>query len=697
MKNILTLTGMALFCLIFSYTTEAQSHYFKYQAVARDNSGTVLKNQNISIQITIYNDDVQSNEYVEKHQVTTGDLGIFNLNIGGGTPTFGTFGGIKFDGSKEFSIKVGMDISGGTNYTDMGTVELQSVPYAHHALTVTDKDDADADPMNEIQHLSIVGDHLSISDGNIVNLNEAGPWNVVGRDIEFTEGKAFLGNPNDLKYTSIDSQSIFITNSNGEVSNMSAQGLFTRDTMAKTFINVSSAHIGMVNEELNNNLVINPHIINMTIDSGANQLNIYGNGINMLDSSHSYQAGYSIDNLYIEQNGNEVSSRLRAGILELHRNNGNQISQMSTGAFDLLDTPNKISAHYGIDQLLIKDDALSKSAQLTTNQLTLSHSDYNSYYDSYNQVFKNYVDSIESSYANNGLRIRDLSKNDAFDISLTKNSLNFEKESPNNKDISYISSEGLSFTNFTNNKTNKSFHLNTRNFQLSDTLGRLIAFKDRLRFDHNSSERLKIGVDHLDRGYIEIMNDASKPIIQIQRGTNPDESHFKMRYGDHQRIIAQTFDDGAQIDLVTGNSPVLTLESKPSGGRLSTNHVWVDSVYADYSLRVMDNPNNPNQEIVSASVQSREVIVVCRGTNQLVNGNAVVYFPYDYAQIANGSTMTVTLTPHDSNTYGLAVINKLDDGFVIQELVSQTGNYNFDWEVKCVRKGDEGFSPLRSK
>lgn len=56
---------------------------------------------------------------------------------------------------------------GGSDFVDFGTSEFSSVPYAFHAQTVeNDKvDDADHDPENEIQSISISGTQLSLSDG----------------------------------------------------------------------------------------------------------------------------------------------------------------------------------------------------------------------------------------------------------------------------------------------------------------------------------------------------------------------------------------------------------------------------------------------------------------------------------------------------------------------------------------------------
>jgi hypothetical protein len=58
----------------------------------------------------------------------------------------------------------------------MGTTQLMSVPYALHANTaenlINDQvDDADADPNNEMQDISLTGTDLSISGGSTVDLS----------------------------------------------------------------------------------------------------------------------------------------------------------------------------------------------------------------------------------------------------------------------------------------------------------------------------------------------------------------------------------------------------------------------------------------------------------------------------------------------------------------------------------------------
>ncbi len=57
--------------------------------------------------------------------------------------------------------------------------------------------------------------------------------------------------------------------------------------------------------------------------------------------------------------------------------------------------------------------------------------------------------------------------------------------------------------------------------------------------------------------------------------------------------------------------------------------------------------------------------------------------------------MTVVLTPLSAGSKGLAVIQKGKGGVKIKELNNGSGNYEFDWEVKAVRKGYENYRVIR--
>ncbi|MBK9193089.1 MAG: hypothetical protein IPM77_17205 [Crocinitomicaceae bacterium] len=124
-------TGLFFILLLALNMLTAQApNMFKYQAVARDNSGNVLDNQTVSFEISILqNSSGGSPVYTETHVATTNQHGLASLNIGGGAVTFGTFSTIDWGGAIYF-IQVKMDPAGGSAYVLMGSSQLLSVPYA---------------------------------------------------------------------------------------------------------------------------------------------------------------------------------------------------------------------------------------------------------------------------------------------------------------------------------------------------------------------------------------------------------------------------------------------------------------------------------------------------------------------------------------------------------------------------------------
>ncbi|RMG79213.1 MAG: hypothetical protein D6714_16745 [Bacteroidetes bacterium] len=119
--------------LILPFLLPAQTG-FKYQAVVRDNAGNILSNQSVGFRLGIIQTNINNAPvYTETHTATTNAYGVVNLNVGQGTVVTGNFSGI--DWSLASFLKIEMDVSGGTNYTDFGTSELLNVPRAMYAET----------------------------------------------------------------------------------------------------------------------------------------------------------------------------------------------------------------------------------------------------------------------------------------------------------------------------------------------------------------------------------------------------------------------------------------------------------------------------------------------------------------------------------------------------------------------------------
>ncbi len=164
-----------------------------FQAMARDGSGNPLLVQTIGVRISVIQG--ATTIYTERHTPQTDDYGLFMLHIGDGTPLSGSFSNIDWSLGNH-KVKVEVDPDGGYVYINMGTSVLTSTPYALYG------EDDDADSENELQTLSVVGNDLTISDGNTVTLPGGGSslWTANGDDIYYNDGMVGIGTdgPEDL-------------------------------------------------------------------------------------------------------------------------------------------------------------------------------------------------------------------------------------------------------------------------------------------------------------------------------------------------------------------------------------------------------------------------------------------------------------------------------------------------------------------
>lgn len=131
MKHLLALLFTALL-----FTANAQAPQgMNYQAAARNSQGTLLINQPIGLRFSIRDGSLSGTIlYSEIQTATTDAFGTFSTVIGSGIPVTGTFASIPWATGSKF-MQVEMDVTGGTNYVDMGTSQLMSVPYALYAQT----------------------------------------------------------------------------------------------------------------------------------------------------------------------------------------------------------------------------------------------------------------------------------------------------------------------------------------------------------------------------------------------------------------------------------------------------------------------------------------------------------------------------------------------------------------------------------
>ena len=121
---------------IFSFNSFGQApESFNYQAVVRNAGNIILNNQAVGLRMTIQQGSIGGTTvYSETFSPTTNAYGLVNLQIGNGTVVSGTFANIDWSAGPYF-METAVDVTGGTNYSVMGTSQLMSVPYALYAKT----------------------------------------------------------------------------------------------------------------------------------------------------------------------------------------------------------------------------------------------------------------------------------------------------------------------------------------------------------------------------------------------------------------------------------------------------------------------------------------------------------------------------------------------------------------------------------
>ncbi len=194
-KFAITLVFSLLTVIISAQTPQA----IKYQAVVRDNSGNILSNQLVGFRISIRTGNPGGTVvYQETHLTTTNLFGLANLNIGEGVPILGTFSSIDWSTGSKY-METELDLGWGSNYVSIGTSRMLSVPYALYSENTANVDDADADPGNELQIISKLGNLVSLSDGGgdfIDEVNDADidPGNelqglsILGDELSISDG-----------------------------------------------------------------------------------------------------------------------------------------------------------------------------------------------------------------------------------------------------------------------------------------------------------------------------------------------------------------------------------------------------------------------------------------------------------------------------------------------------------------------------
>ena len=234
MKKLLTL----LFSLA-SLVGSAQNvpYGISYQAIALDQNGQPIPgidivgrpidDAEIGVRFTILEGSASGPEiYQEEHEVLTDLYGMFQLVVGQGLQVSSdAFSEIDWEGEK--FLKVEISIDNNSSFELSAVQQLMSVPYSFLAQDVINNDDADADPTNEIQTLSIVGDSVKLTEGGAIRLPidpDTDPVNEIqfisrsGDTVFLSNGGSFvlpvdpdLDSTNEIQFLSRVGDTVYLT------------------------------------------------------------------------------------------------------------------------------------------------------------------------------------------------------------------------------------------------------------------------------------------------------------------------------------------------------------------------------------------------------------------------------------------------------------------------------------------------------
>ena len=134
-----------LYLITLVTTVSFAQEGISYQAIAYDNNGFEMSNQEIQLQLSILGDSINgSAEYVESHTVTTNDFGLFSIVIGSGE-TEANLSSVNWKSPKFLKV----EMQNGEEMTTLGVSQFLSVPYSYYS-----QKSADTERLKTLMYLS---------------------------------------------------------------------------------------------------------------------------------------------------------------------------------------------------------------------------------------------------------------------------------------------------------------------------------------------------------------------------------------------------------------------------------------------------------------------------------------------------------------------------------------------------------------
>ncbi len=662
-----------LFFLLGASVLMAQTpQQFNFQGVARD--GATVVTGSITLQLTLHQGTASGPVvFRERHATSTNAAGVFNVLVGQGTPLIGTIDGIDWSTGPYF-LQSELDPTGGLSFTDMGTTPLSSVPYALLAgAAVNDAvDDADADPTNEIQALAYDDPTktLSISGGNSVIL-------PLGDDADADP-------TNELQTLSQTGGLITLSNGGGSVS-------------------VNDADPDPMNEL-------------QTLSKSGNTISLTGGG-SVTDAVDDADADPTNELQVLSKSANVITLSAGGSVTdEVDDADADPTNELQSLSWDPVTTMLSLSPGNTVDL----NSLSGGSSYWKDHSIGIYHAQKDVYVGHPDSSFALHMSPFAIDFHTDGPNSSILTPGilefEGFGVNsyMNKNSLVIEGPVIDQTIAMIHDSTGFSASasGFANGFTKQSpysflaqpFGGNTINSKSEQTWDKF-RLQDDFKYTDLTISNLTFGEEGL--GPYAIFGGTGSGFFNLYNGGNWSavEASAKDGYG---WIETKDQTGGRNVLISTligfpkhGYVAVADGTGADQAGMyvdgLGNGYIFADGANGGVKAFVMPHPNKPEKDIWYASLEGPEAAAYERGVATLTNGEAWVPFSESFGIVSNPETMTVILTSHSADTYGLAVVEKTASGFRVKEFKGGEGNFSFDWEVKCVRKGWEHWQVERDK
>jgi hypothetical protein len=205
---------------------------------------------------------------------------------------------------------------------------------------------------------------------------------------------------------------------------------------------------------------------------------------------------------------------------------------------------------------------------------------------------------------------------------------------------------------------------------------------------------LAVGEPATSSNFWSIINPGNGPNLAIGPSSLPDLSAISptvlelTREGDAR--FGRNLEVGGDADIL--GSLTVGIDANVLGSAFVGGDLTVHGI----KFFVQDHPTDLTKVIAYASLEGPEVGTYIRGTAQLVNGEVTIELPESFRLVTSEEGLTVQVTPLEECN-GLYVAEKSPTRIVVRELMGGKSNAKFDYLVQGIRKGYEGFQPIREK